>query len=177
MFYFLFWMIMWKIEKTLVVLKPDAVWRSVVWEIVNRFERAGLHIVAMKMVKPDIDFLKGHYEWIWQLGTRKWEKILNTVVNAMMELPVIAMVIEWVEVVDYVRKIVWATEPKSALPWTIRWDFAHISYGYVDNNPWSNIYNLIHASADSKEAEQEIKHWFSEQEIFDHDPLHNKFTR
>ncbi len=168
---------MWKLEKTLVVLKPDAVWRSVVGEIVSRFERAGLHIVAMKMVKPDAEFLKWHYEGIWQLGTRKWEEILNTVVDAMMATPVIAMVIEWVEVVEYIRKLVGPTEPKSAAPGTIRWDFAHISYGYVDNNPGSTIYNLIHASADANEAEQEIKHWFSEQEIFDHDPLHNKFTR
>ena len=168
---------MWKVEKTLVVLKPDAIGRSVVWEIISRFERAGLHIVAMKMVSPDAEFLKWHYEWIGQLGTRKWEDVLNKVVESMMLTPVLAIVIEWVEAVDYIRKLVWPTEPKSAAPWTIRWDFAHISYAYVDNNPKSSVYNLIHASADSSEAAQEIPHRFSEQEIFNHDPMHKQFTR
>lgn len=168
---------MWKIERTLVVLKPDAIWRSVIWDIISRFERAGLHIVAMKMVKPDAEFFKWHYEGIGQLWTRKWEKILNRVIDDMMATPVLAMVIEWVEVVEYVRKLVWPTEPKSAMPGTIRWDFAHISYAYVDNNPWASVYNLIHASADSSEAEQEIKHWFKLGEMFDYDPLHSNYTR
>ncbi len=168
---------MWTIQRTLVVLKPDTVGRSIIWEIISRFERAGLHIIAMKMVHPDADFLRWHYEWIGKLWTRKWEEILNSVVKDMMRNPVIAMVIEWVWVVEYVRKIVWSTEPRSAAPGTIRWDFAHISYAYVDNNPWASIYNLIHASADLDEAAQEIKHWFSEKEIFDHKPLHSGYTR
>lgn len=166
-----------KIQRTLVILKPDTVWRSIIWEIITRFERAGLHIVAMKMVSPDEDFLRDHYEWIWKLWTRKWQDVLNRVVEDMMKNPVIAMVVEWVGVVEYVRKIVWSTEPKSAAPGTIRWDFAHISYAYVDNNPWASVYNLIHASADESEAEQEIKHWFSEKEMFDHKPLHSPYTR
>ncbi len=168
---------MWKIERTLVVLKPDAIGRSVVWEVIGRFERAWLHMVAMKMVSPDADFFKGHYEWIGQLWTRKWEGILNRVVKDMMATPVLAMVIEGVEVVEYVRKLVWPTEPKSAAPGTIRGDFAHISFAYVDNNPDASVYNLIHASADAGEAEQEIKHWFKEEEMFTYDALHCKFTR
>jgi nucleoside-diphosphate kinase len=168
---------MWTIQRTLVVLKPDTVGRSIIWEIIGRFERAGLHIVAMKMVSPDADFLRGHYEGIGKLWTRKWEGVLNRVIEDMKRNPVIAMVIEWVGVVEYVRKIVWSTEPRSALPWTIRWDFAHISYAYVDNTPWASVYNLIHASADLSEAEQEIKHWFSEWEMFNHKPLHSSYTR
>jgi len=168
---------MWKVQRTLVVLKPDAVGRSVVWEIISRFERAWLHMAAMKMVKPDADFFKWHYEGIGQLGTRKWDDVLNRVVNDMMASPVLAMVIEWVEVVEYVRKLVWPTEPKSALPGTIRWDFAHISFAYVDNNPDASVYNLIHASADAWEAEQEIKHWFKDEEIHTYNALHSKFTR
>ena len=168
---------MWKIQRTLVVLKPDAIWRSVIWEVIGRFERAGLHIVAMKMVKPDADFFKGHYEDIGQLGTRRWDNVLNRVVKDMMATPVLAMVIEWVEVIEYVRKLVWPTEPKSAMPGTIRWDFAHISFAYVDKNPDASVYNLIHASADAWEAEQEIKHWFSDGEMFNYDPLHSNYTR
>jgi len=160
-----------------VVLKPDAIWRSVIWEVIGRFERAGLHIVGMKMVKPNAEFFKGHYEGIGQLGTRKWDKVLNRVVGDMMATPVLAMVIEWVEVVEYVRKLVWPTEPKSAMPGTIRGDFAHISFAYVDNNPNASVYNLIHASADAGEAELEIKHWFKDEEMFDYDPLHSNYTR
>lgn len=168
---------MWKIQKTLVVLKPDAVWRSVIGEVISRFERAWLNIIAMKMVSPDADFFKGHYEGIGQLWTRKWEKVLNRVINDMMATPVLAMVLEGVEVVEYVRKLVWPTEPKSAAPGTIRGDFAHISYAYVDNNPSASVYNLIHASADVGEAEQEIKHWFKEEELYSYNALHAKFTR
>jgi len=67
----------------------------------------------------------------------------------MMATPVLAMVLEGVEVVEYVRKLVGPTEPKSAAPGTIRGDFAHISFAYVDNNPDASVYNLIHASADA----------------------------
>ena len=165
------------LQKTLVVLKPDTIGRSIVGEVISRFERAGLHIVAMKMVKPEADFLRGHYEGIGKLGTRKGDKILNDVVAMMMKMPVLAMVVEGVEAVEYVRKLVGSTEPKSALPGTIRGDFAHISYGYVDNTPDADLYNLIHASADADEAALEVPHWFSEQEIHDHTPIHCVFTR
>lgn len=146
-------------------------------EIINRFERAGLHIVAMKMVKPTSEFLHSHYEGIGQLGTRKGDAILNSVIEMMMQMPVVAMVVEGVEAVEYVRKLVGSTEPKSALPGTIRGDFAHISYGYVDNNESADLFNLIHASADADEAAQEVPLWFSEDEIHDHTPIHCVFTR
>ena len=168
---------MGQLERTLVVLKPDAIGRSVIGEVISRFERAGLHIVGMKMVSPDADFFKGHYEGIGQLWTRKWEDVLNRVVKDMMATPVLAMILEGVEVVQYVRKIVGPTEPKSAAPGTIRGDFAHISYAYVDNNPGASVYNLIHASADANEAAQEIKHRFKDEELFHHEPIHKRFTR
>lgn len=88
----------------------------------------------------------------------------------------VALVLEWVEVVDYVRKIVWSTEPKSAAPGTIRGDYAHMSYAYADEVE-IGIPNLVHASGNVEEAQAEIKHWFSEQELFDYDPLHKSFTR
>lgn len=168
---------MWAIQKTLVVFKPDTIARSLVGEVLSRFERAGLQLVAMKMIKPDSEFLHGHYEWIWKLWTRRGQDILDKVIQDMMKVPLIAMVVKWVDAVEYVRKIVGATEPKSALPGTIRWDFAHMSYAYADNAPSASVYNLVHASADSNEAEQEIKHWFDESEIFDYDPLNLDYTR
>ena len=95
----------------------------------------------------------------------------------MMEVPVLAMVREWVEVVEYVRKIVGSTEPKSAAPGTIRGDYAHMSYGYLDTNPGTDLYNLIHASADIDEARLEIPHWFSSEEVMNHNSQRAKFTR
>lgn len=165
------------IQQTLVVLKPDTIGRSIIWEIISRFERAWLHLIAMKMVNAEKNHLEWHYEGIGKLGTRKWQKVLDDVVGMMMKSPVVAMVREWVEVVEYVRKIVWPTEPRSAAPGTIRWDFAHISYGYVDANSDANLYNLVHASADVSEAALEIPHRFSPSELFSHKPLHSPFTR
>ncbi len=164
------------IQRTLVVLKPDSVGRSIVWEIISRFERAWLHIVGMKMIKPDKDFFYHHYETIWTMITRHGEKIFEDTVATMMKAPVIAIVLEGVEVVEYVRKIVWSTEPKSAAPGTIRGDFAHMSYNYANETQiW--IPNLVHASGNPTEAEAEIKHRFSDDEMFEYDPLHSKFTR
>lgn len=88
----------------------------------------------------------------------------------------VALVIEGVEAVEYVRKIVWSTEPKSAAPGTIRGDYAHMSYGYADQVE-IGIPNLVHASWNLEEAEVEIKHRFKKDELFDYDPLHKSFTR
>ncbi len=93
-----------------------------------------------------------------------------------MRGPVIAMVWEGVEAVEIVRKMVGTTEPKSAAPGTIRWDFAHMSFAYADSQDlW--VPNLIHASGNKEEAQAEIAHWFSETELFDHTTLHNAYTR
>lgn len=167
---------MTSVQRTLVVLKPDSVGRSVIWEIISRFERAWLHIVGMKMLRPDRDFLFHHYETIGTMITRHGEKIFEDTVATMMKTPVVAIVLEWVEVVEYVRKIVWSTEPKSAAPGTIRGDYAHISYGYADA-AGIGIPNLVHASWNAEEAEKEIKHRFPSEELFDYDPLHKTFTR
>jgi len=157
-------------------LKPDSVGRSIVWEVISRFERAGLHIVAMKMIRPDEAFLHQHYEGIGKVLSRHGQKIFDITLKMMATWPIIALVLEWVEVVEYVRKIVWSTEPKSAAPGTIRGDYAHMSYGYADKVE-IGIPNLVHASGNVEEAEEEIKHWFSEQEMFDYAPMHQSFTR
>ncbi|EKD25643.1 MAG: hypothetical protein ACD_80C00009G0003 [uncultured bacterium (gcode 4)] len=164
------------VQRTLVVLKPDTVGRSVVGEIISRFERAGLHIVGMKMVRPDREFLHHHYETIGKVLSRHGQKIFDITIKMMNTWPMVAIVLEWVEVVDYVRKIVGSTEPKSAAPGTIRGDYAHMSYGYADKVE-IGIPNLVHASGNAEEAEVEIKHRFTAQELFDYDPLHKIFTR
>ena len=164
------------IQKTLVVLKPDSIGRSIVWEIISRFERVGLHLVAMKMLRPDKDFLYHHYETLGTMITRHGQQVFDITLKMMMTGPVVAMVWEGVEAVEIVRKMVGSTEPKSAAPGTIRWDFAHMSYGYADASE-IGIPNLVHASGNIEESTAEIKHRFKENELFDHQSLHQKYTR
>ena len=93
-----------------------------------------------------------------------------------MSGPVIPMVLEGVEAVAVVRKIVGPTEPKSADMGTIRGDYSHISFGYADECN-KGIPNLIHASGDPEEAVQEINHWFKPEELMDYTILNEKYTR
>ena len=164
------------LERTLVLFKPDALQRGLVGEILTRFERVGLRIVATKMVAPDKQHFHTHYEDIGQVITRRGETVFNQVLGMMTDGPVIAMVFEGVEAVELVRKLVGTTEPKSSAPGTIRGDFSHMSYGYADTEE-KGIPNLIHASGDSEEAVKEVAHWFTDEEMFDYQALHEKFTR
>ncbi len=155
------------LQKTLVVLKPDAVKRNIVGEIVTRFEKVGLHLVGLKMVSPTQEHFHHHYETIGQLATRRGKEVLDVNAAFMMSGPVVAMVWEGIEAIEVVRKMVGSTEPKSALPGTIRGDYSLMSYGYSDaNKSW--FPNLVHASATPEEAQQEIALWFAGSEIFDH---------
>lgn len=162
-------------ERTLIVFKPDAVQRGIVGEILSRFEKAGLKIVGAKMVWPTPEHYGHHYEGIGKLATRVNKKIFDITVNMMIEGPVIAAVLEGVEAVMLVRKMVGATEPKSSAPGTIRGDYAHMSYGHADANE-IGIPNIIHASGSKEDAEQEIPHWFANVELFDYETVHEKFT-
>ena len=164
------------VEKTLVLFKPDTVQRGLVGEILTRFERVGLKIVGTKMIFPDRDHYYHHYEDIGQMVTRRGQKAFDVTLAMMSEGPVIAMVFEGVEAASLVRKMVGGTEPKSALPGTIRGDFSHMSFEYADGQH-KGIPNLIHASGDPEEAEKEINHWFSDDELYDYQALHEKFTR
>ena len=163
-------------ERTLIVFKPDAVMRGIVGEILTRFERVGLKIVAAKMLAPDYDHFFQHYEGIGTLKTRKGEEIFETQMREMQQGPVIAMVLEGVEAIELVRKMVGPTEPKSAAPGTIRGDYAHMSYGHAGAAKRGTP-NVVHASADAKEASAEIAHWFSDAELFDYDAVHQHFTQ
>ena len=164
------------VERTLIVFKPDAVQRGIVGEILQRFERVGLKIIGVKMVSPDREHYQKHYEGIGKLATRRGEETLNITLDMMMDGPVIAMVLEGVEAVAVVRKIVGPTEPKSADMGTIRGDYSHVSFGYAGSCR-KGIPNLIHASGDSDEAVQEIAHWFEESELVSYTTLSEKCTR
>lgn len=156
------------LQKTLVVLKPDAVRRGLCGEIVTRFERVGLKICASKVIAPSKEFFHHHYETIGQLLTRRGEKAFEITLESMISGPVMALVLEGDQACEIVRKLVGPTEPRSAAPGTIRGDYAHMSYGFADEFDLG-IPNLIHASGNGEEAAQEIAHWFSAEEIFDYD--------
>jgi len=163
-------------ERTLVVFKPDAVQRGVVGEILARFERAGLKIIGMKMVRPDKDHFFHHYETIGKVVSRRGQKVFDNTLDYVMAGPVIATVLEGVEAVDLVRKMVGVTEPKGAAPGTVRGDYSHINYAHADAANIA-IPNLVHASGDADEAKQEVAHWFSEAELFDYKLVHEHFTQ
>jgi len=153
------------IQQTLVLVKPDGVARGLTGEVIKRFEQRGLKIVALKLVKIDMDRAKQHYTE--DITKRKGENIRNLLLNYITEGPVIAMIIEGVRAIENVRKIVGTTESKSALPGTIRGDFSHVSYSYADSKKIA-VKNIIHASSDENDAKQEIALWFSIDEIFDY---------
>lgn len=163
-------------EQTLVIFKPDAVQRGIVGEIISRFERAGFKIVGAKMLQPDHDHYVEHYEGIGTLKTRKGDEIFNDTVAGMQAGPVIALILEGVEAVETVRKMIGDTEPRSALPGTIRGDYAHVTYGQVSGSG-RGLANIIHASADSEEAKREIAHWFKPEEIVSYEATHEQFTQ
>ncbi len=165
-----------KLERSLIVFKPDSVQRGIVGEILSRFEKAGLKIVGAKMLQPDYDHYYHHYENIGKMISRRGQKAFDVTLDMMNAGPVIAFVLEGVEAVSLVRKMVGATEPKSALPGTIRGDYSHISFAHADEHG-VGINNIIHASGDPAEAVEEISHWFSESELFDYETVYEKFTQ
>ena len=164
------------VQRTLILFKPDAVQRGIVGEILTRFERVGLKIIGTKMIFPSKEHYHKHYEGIGKMVTRRGEKAFGMALEFMTQGPVIAMVFEGVEAVELVRKLVGGTEPKTALPGTIRGDYSHMSFGYADEHN-VGIPNLIHASGSIEEAKQEISHWFSDFEIYNYTSPREKFTR
>ena len=165
-----------QLERTLIIFKPDAVQRGIVGEILSRFEKTGLKIVGNKMLTPTREQYYHHYEDIGKVISRRGQKVFDVTLDMMNAGPVIAFVLEGVEAAGLVRKMVGATEPKSALPGTIRGDYSHISYGHADENE-IGIPNIIHASGDAEEAKLEIAHWFSESELYDYQTAHEHFTQ
>lgn len=162
-------------EKTLIILKPDAVKRGLIGESLSRFERAGLKIVGMKMVHPTEEHYYHHYETIGKLKSRRGEEVYHRNADFMRSGPVVAVVLEGVEAASLVRKMVGDTEPRSAQPGTIRGDYAHMTYDHA-NKASGGLPNVIHASGDAAEAKLEVKHWFKPAELFDYRTVHEQFT-
>lgn len=146
------------IQQTLVLVKPDGVSRGIVGDIIKRFEQRGLKIVGLKLVKIDEDFSKKHY------AAHVDKEFYKALEKFIVSGPVVAIVIEGVEAIENVRKIVGDTESKLALPGTIRGDFSHISRKYADEREMS-VRNVVHASGDLEDAGKEVALWFSVDEI------------
>ncbi len=158
------------IEKTLVLLKPDAVQRCLAGEIISRFEKAGLKIIGMKMVWIDENFAKKHYTE--DITKRRGEKVRNNLLKYIVEGPVVALALQGINVVEVVRKIVGGTEPSTAPPGTIRGDYAHHTFGYADTKDIA-IKNLIHASGNKEDAKYELSLWFTNNELHDYKTVHD----
>ncbi len=176
-------------ERTFVILKPDTVQRSLMGEVVRRFEQTGLKCTAMKMFVPDEERLIKHYnkteEWFLKKGTNVvndlmaqglpitkepieyGKDIIRTIVKYMTAGPVVAMVWEGNQAVAVVTKIVGTTEPSTSDVGTIRGDYTIDSYGHASFESRA-VRNLIHCSDAVSEAEREIAIWFTEDDIMNY---------
>lgn len=176
-------------QRTLLIIKPDGVQRSLVGNIVSRIERTGLKLVALKMILPTRDQLITHYNkdeaWFLKKGNNIVENkkangqpvekeaieygrdIIEQLVTFMTSGPVVAMVIQGNEAVNIVKKIVGGTEPATSDVGTIRGDLTVDSYEHatVDGRA---VRNLIHCSDEFSEAQREIAVWFAESEIINY---------
>ncbi len=162
------------IEKTLVLLKSDAVERGLVGKVINRFENAGLKIIGMKMQWIDKEFAKKHYTD--DITKRRGAHVREWLLEYITEGPVVAIVLEGLHAIEVVRKIVGPTEPRTAPAGTIRGDFAFVSYDFADKKKKA-IRNLIHASGDKKDAEHEIEIWFKPKELHAYETVHEKHLK
>jgi len=162
-----------QLQRTLVLLKPDAVDRGYVGEIITRFERVGLKIIGLKMIQSDEDTARRHYTE--DLARRRGEKVRNLMIEMLRMGPIVAIVLQGIEAVAVVRKMVGETEPLKAAPGTIRGDFAHISYAYADAKG-IGVFNLVHASGNPEEAEVEVGVWFKDEELCDHRPSYTRLA-
>ena len=159
------------IERTLIVLKPDAIQRGLAGEVLSRFEKVGLKFIGMKMLVPDAQHYHEHYEGIGGVISRHGQEIFDVTLFNMMEGPVIAAVLEGINSVELVRKMVGPTEPSKAAPGTIRGDYAHSNFSFA-NGEGRTLPNVIHASATLEEADKEISLWFSERELYNYKTVH-----
>ena len=147
-------------EKTLVVLKPDAIRRKLGAVIKQRLEATGLKIVAEKAMQVDAAFAGAHYH---DLGERKGEAVKRRMVTFLSSGPVEALLIEGDNAIAEVRRIVGATQPIDAEAGTIRGDMGDKEETYTKTDAEDRaVENLIHASDSPENAEKEIALWFPE---------------
>jgi nucleoside-diphosphate kinase len=140
------------VERSLVMIKPDAVQRGIVGEVISRLERKGLKLCAMKMLKIDRQLAQRHY------GEHEGKPFYEPLLRYITASPVVAMVIEGRNAISIIRKLVGATDVEEALPGTIRGDLVIHERS-----------NIVHASDSNESAAREIGVFFSEEEILEYE--------
>lgn len=140
-----------KMQRTLVLIKPDALERGLIGKIITRFEDKGLRILGLKMLQMDKDMLAEHYAHLNQ------QVFFSDVIKFMMSAPVVALCVEGLDAVNVVRSMCGITKSREAEPGTIRGDLG-----------MSIRSNLVHASDNSENAILEINRIFGPEEIFIH---------
>ncbi|MBN2517640.1 MAG: nucleoside-diphosphate kinase [Candidatus Altiarchaeota archaeon] len=138
-------------ERTFIMLKPDTVQRDLIGEIIGRFERRGLKIVAMKLIQMDKKTAQKLYE------THKGKEFFEPLVKYVISGPCVVAVLESKHCIDIVRKMLGSTDPKNAEPGSIRGDFG-----------MQMRRNVVHASDSLETAKREISIFFSKDEIIDY---------
>lgn len=179
-----------KTERTLVLIKPDGVQRSLVGEVIKRYERSGLKLVGLKIVVPNKDQITEHYSidpnWTKDVGEKAiaaYEKkgetppstnpveigeiVLDNLKKYLASGPVIAMVWQGMHAVGIIRKITGGTEPLTSDVGTIRGDLTIDSYSVADTDKRA-VRNIIHSSGNLEDSAKEIAIWFDEKEIIDY---------
>jgi nucleoside-diphosphate kinase len=139
-------------ERSLVLIKPDAIQRGLAGEIIYRLEKKGLKIVAMKMLHMDKNLAQRHY------AIHKGKAFFGDLVSFITSSPLIAIVFQGKNAVEIIRQMIGETDPAKALSGTIRGDFG-IDIGH----------NLVHGSDSLENASKEIDLFFSAEEIFSYD--------
>ena len=147
------------LETSLVLLKPDAVQRGLIGEIISRFERCGLRIVGMKMLSPSKTILEQHY------AEHKEKSFFSSLVQFMENKTIVILAIEGANAISNIRKLVGSTEPASAAPGTIRGDFCHMSYARSEHSEMKTLTNVIHASDSMESANRELVLWFEDKDF------------
>jgi len=142
------------IERTLVILKPDAVVRGLVGEVISRFEKRGLKIVGMKMIWIDRELAEKHY------AEHRGKPFFEGLIDYITKAPSVVMVVEGRYAISVVRKMAGATDPKDAEPGSIRGDYG-LDIG-------DSIYNIVHASDSPESAKREIELYFKPEELFEY---------
>jgi nucleoside-diphosphate kinase len=160
------------VERTLVLLKPDALARGLAGRIISRFEDAALKIVGTKMKWMDEEFTRKHY---FDLEERLGAEVYNVTSTFMQQGPVIALVLEGFDAIATVRKIVGSTYPNQAPAGTVRGDLSHYSSG-ASIASGKAVANLVHASGNAEEAKQEVELWFEKDELQDYKTLAEIYT-
>ncbi len=179
-----------KKERTLVIIKPDTLQRSLIGEIFSRIERTGLKLVAIKMVRPTQKQLYEHYNkddaWYEKKGQTRVEmlkkagksinrkaieygkNIIRGSVKFMTASPLVAMVWEGNQAIGIIKKLTGTTEPLTSDVGTIRGDYQLDSYDLAEADDRGPVRNLIHCSDEKSEAKREIKLWFNKNELYDY---------